>query len=201
MPQDTRSDEELIENLKTGCLDCLRVLYERYKTSIFNYLYHFLGDKHNAEDCTQDVFIHLYQKASLYSPSSKFSSWLYRMAKNLALDTLRRNKVRRAASFDARVEESEAGSETSTGLENFLKSQAPDARETMASEELKQILRKGLLKLNEKDREVILLCDIQGLPHSQVGEILGYPAKTVTVKLYRARQRLAKVLGLTQDDL
>ncbi len=137
----------------------------------------------------------------MYSPSAKFSSWFYRMARNLALDALRRRKIRQTASLDAEAESADADGGVITSLNERIQSAdaLPDA--AMASEELQQLLRQGLLRLNEKDRQIVLLCDIQGLPHKEVAEILGYPTKTVTVKLYRARQRLAQLVGLKKEDL
>ena len=194
MPFEDRPDEELIERVKLGCRNSFQALYDRYKLKLFNYFFHLLGNRESAEDCTQDLFIHLYKKAALYAPRKKFSSWLYAMAKNMAYDVLRKNKVRRAASLDSAVGPDDVSlSEklSSPGL-------APD--KIAESDDLVQMLRGGISLLNEKDREVIVLCDIQELPHQEVAEILGCPAETVAVRLFRARKRLAEILGL-KDEL
>lgn len=190
-----KTNEALIEEVKLGSRTSFEVLYERHKHSIFNYLYRLLGRKELAEDCTQEVFIRVYEKAKLYSPTSKFSSWLYKMAKNSALDALRKNKVRKAASLDDPIE-SEEGSAV---LSDFVESREKDPRSISASSELADWVRCGIAKLPETDRQILILCDIQQLSHKEVGEILGYSAETVTVKLYRARQRLGEILKIEGD--
>ena len=189
------SDEELIEGVQRGSEECFRSLYVRYKLPLFNYLYHFLKERQAAEDCLQDVFIRLYQKAKMYQPSSKFSSWLYQMAKNAALDVLRKSKTHQAASLDAPLKTEESGAT----LTDFIKSGDADPRSLSISKDLASLVHAAIAKLEESDREIIILCDIQRLPHKEVGEIMGYSAETIAVKLYRARQKLAGILKI--EDL
>ena len=187
-----KSDEELIENVKEGCMDSFETLYERYKAKIYNYLYHLIENKQSAEDCTHDVFIHLYKNAAMYSPKAKFSSWLYRMAKNMAFDLLRKSKIRRAVSLDKPLE----SFEDAVPLSELLSNQEISPAKAAESAEIVNLVRAGISRLNDKDKQIVLLCDIEGLSHREVGEILGYPTETITVKLYRARRRLGKILKL-----
>lgn len=184
------TDEQLIEQVKTGSTTAFASLYERHKSHIYNYLYHFFGNKQLAEDCTQDVFIHMHDKAALYNPTSKFSSWLYKMAKNLALDTLRKNKIRQARSLDEIVE----NEDSSVSLYEVLESPTFDARTVAESAEYVELLKKAISMLSDTDRQVVILCDIQEMPYKEVADVLNCPEKSVAVKLFRARQRLAKIL-------
>ncbi len=194
-----RSDEELIESVKKGSEMDFRVLYGRYKRPIYNYLYHFLENRSSAEDCAQDVFLRLYRKASKYDPvEGSFSSWLFRMAKNVALDLLRRNKLRRTQSLDTPLSGDE-GKEFS--LKELVASDAPDVHQNIETEERKLMLEKALWKLSAEDREPLILCDIEGMSHKKAAEILGCVSGTLTVRLFRARQKLAVILGWAKEDV
>ena len=185
-----KTDEELIEGVKSGGMDSFRILYDRYKLKIYNYLYHLLESREQAEDCAHDLFIQLFKKASLYSPKAKFSSWLYCMAKILAFDALRKNKTRRARALDQPVD----SSEDSVLLGELLPDPGPGPEKAAESKEIAGMVRESIAKLNEKDKQIILLCDMQGLSHQEVSEILGDSINTITVRLYRARRRLAEIL-------
>lgn len=187
-----KSDEELIENVKEGCMDSFKTLYERYKTKIYNYLYHLIENKQSAEDCAHDVFIHLYKNAAMYSPKAKFSSWLYRMAKNMAFDFLRKSKIRRAVSLDEPLD----SSEDPVSLSELLSNQDLSPAKAAESAEIVKLVKAGISRLNDKDKQIVLLCDIEGLSHKEAAEILGYTTETITVKLYRARHRLAQILKI-----
>ena len=193
-----QSDEELAEDLKRGSMESFKILYERYKLKIYNYLCHLLGDRSMAEDCTQDLFIQMYHKASLYHPTAKFSSWLYKMAKNIALDAFRKNKIRKSISLDKPLYDEESGV-SSVSLNDLLPAQGQDPALLASNHELAALLEKAISQLSEKDREIIVLCDIQGLPHKEAGDILGCSEQTLTVKLYRARKKLAEILKIKGD--
>lgn len=175
-------------------MESYRVLYDRYKAPLYNFLYQLLRSRESAEDCLQETFIHLYRKARSFRSESKFSTWLYQIARNAGLDEIRRRKLRGHASLDVPPEEGGAVPEPAAPGRD-----APDA--VAASRDLAERLRAGLDRLDPRDREVIALCDIQGLPHEEAGRILGEAAGTVTVRLYRARRRLAAILGMKEDFL
>ena len=201
MNSPSESDEELILKVQQGSEESFRALYDRYKGKIYNFVYHFFGNQSAAEDCTQEIFIRLYRKSSRYSPTAKFSSWLYQMAKNIAIDTLRKNKLRRAESIDAPFG---IGDEETSALGNLLSDPAFDPAKAAQSEEVAGLIRRGIAQLKDSDKQIVLLCDIEGLPHEEAAKILGYATQTLTVKLHRARQRLAEILkieGLFKGDI
>jgi len=189
---ESRSDEELIEAVQRKDAEGLRVIYERYKHKIYSYVLHLLQDSQLAEDCAHDVFIQVYEKASLYKPTAKFSSWLFQIARNKAMDSLRRSKVRRAASLEKPIGD-EAEGDT---LKDLLAGRGLNPAEAAQSAEIVALVRAGLEKLGDTDKQLVLLCDMQGLPHKEVAGILGYSEQTITVKLYRARKRLAQILKI-----
>ena len=189
------SDEELIQGVQRGSEENFRALYDKYKAPLFNYLYRFLGDKQTAEDSLQDVFIRVHQKANMYKPTAKLSSWLYKIAKNAAFDALRKIKTRKASSFEAPID----SAEPEASLGDFIKSTSADPRTQSVSNELAGLVHGAIARLNDGDRELVVLCDIQELSHKEVGEILGFSAGTIAVKLYRVRQKLAEILKIEGD--
>lgn len=179
-------------------MESFEILYERYKSPIFGFLFHLLRDRQTAEDCTHDVFIRLYKKAGHYRAKAKFSTWLYQMARNAAIDLLRMKKLRVSAPLDAPLNELEEGGNT---LADLLSHKGASPDQVVESQEAVQMIRRGILRLNDDDREIITLCDIQGLPHKEAAKVLKMRPGTVTVKLFRARRRLAAILGLKEEYL
>ena len=177
-------------------MDSLRAIYEKYKQLLYNFLYHLLGSHELVEDCIQDVFVHLQEKSRHYKAGTRFSSWLYQVAKNMAYDLMRKNKIRRAVSLDQVVE----SEDSSASVANLVASEE-NIEKTVLNNEQEVLLRKAILALGETDRELITLCDLQGMSYRETGEILGYPEATISTKLYRARKRLAKILKLEDSDV
>ena len=89
-------------------------------------------------------------------------------------------------------------------MSNFLSDPALGPEKVAESKETADWIRQGITKLKDADRQIILLCDMEGLPHEEAARILGYTTQTLTVKLHRARQRLASILkieGYFQGDV
>ena len=192
MSIEPKTDEALIDSLKKdGSMDSFKILYGKYKTKIYHYLYRLLGDRAEAEDCTHEVFIQLYQKAGQYKAGAQFSSWLYTMARNKAFDLLRKRKVRKSVSFDRT-----ADNEDEPSLAGLLSDCGLDPAKAAESKEVSALVQEGIAKLDAMEKQLILLCDLQELSHKEVAEILGYSPETIAVKLYRARGRLAKILKI-----
>jgi len=150
-----------------------------------------MDQRESAEDCTHEVFIRVHNKALLYKPGMKFSPWLYRIARNMAFNALRMQKTRQAVSLQKPV----AGLETAQLLESMIASEEKDPREQLESEELIGLLKAAIAKLSEKDRQVVVLCAIEKMPHKEAADILGWPVARVTLQLHRAKHKLASLLG------
>ena len=129
----------------------------------------------DAEDAVQDGFLRAYQALDRFDPGQTFGAWLNRIVANAALDMARRNKVRSAEE---------------------LSDTAPAAfRDPAESGELKDRLKKALGKLSERSRAVIVLHDVEGFTHAEIGEMLGIPGGTARSDLHHARQKLKGLLG------
>ena len=79
-------DVKLMLKFKAGDRSAFEALLDKYHAPIINFIYRFLGDKTESEDFAQEVFLRIYRSASNYTPQAKFSTWIYRIAKNLALN-------------------------------------------------------------------------------------------------------------------
>ena len=140
-------------------------------------------------DVSQEVFLKLYHCIDSFKGESSFSSWLYRIAKNAALDFLRLEKKHRTLSLDAENEDGEkiiADIPDSSGKN--------DPEKALLHTERKAILYAALDELSDEHKEILLLRDINGYSYEEVGARLGLEAGTVKSRLFRAREALRKKL-------
>jgi RNA polymerase sigma-70 factor (ECF subfamily) len=135
----------------------------------------------DAEDAVQEGFLHAYRALYRFLPDQAFGAWLHRIVANAALDITRRRKVRDA----------EVLSETI----------ASPFRDPAESSELRQRLDVALRGLSGRQRSVIVLHDIEGYKHSEIGKMLGIPEGTARSDLHHARARLRDVLGGIRSEL
>lgn len=135
----------------------------------------------DAEDAVQEGFLHAYRALSRFLPDQAFGAWLHRIVANAALDITRRRKVRDA----------EVLSETI----------ASPFRDPAESSELRRRLDEALRGLSGRQRSVIVLHDIEGYKHSEIGKMLGIPEGTARSDLHHARARLRDVLGGIRSEL
>src|SRR6202142_2974096 len=104
----TRTDIQLMLQGKAGDDESFNLLLQKYRTPLVNFLYRMVRDTATAEDLAQEVFLRVYRARKQYSPSAKFTTWLFRIATNLALNSVRDNRHRQMeVSIDAPLEEDE----------------------------------------------------------------------------------------------
>lgn len=182
------SDAELIEKAREDDIEAFEILFARYKQKIANYVYHFVGEHQLAEDVTQQTFIKVYQNLDKFRAPGKVSAWIYRIAANQAKDELRKIKRRPTVSIHAPVREGEEGAELGDLLED--ERQRPDhlLREKEKLEEVK----KALSEMKPKYKEVLLMCDYEGMSYEEAAEAIGITKTNVSAILCRARKMLAK---------
>jgi RNA polymerase sigma-70 factor (ECF subfamily) len=179
-----RSDDvELMVRLGAGDMAALGVLAERYQDRVLSLSYRFLGDWHQAEDVTQEVFLRLRRAARRYQPQAKFTTWLYRIVYNLSVDQQRRG-ARDAATLGAvEVEGEDAASD-----------------ESAEKAELARRVRDAVGALSERQRRVVILHRYEGLSHTEIGEVTGWSKSAVESLLVRAYENLRKKLAEYQNS-
>ncbi len=182
--QDARRDEELVALARQGRHEAFDELVRRYQAKIYATVYHMTSNKADAEDIVQQAFIKSYRSLKRFQGKSSFYTWVYRIAVNTAINFLKKNKRRAAMSLDDMDQHVELDPDYVE-----LSSRSSPLRET-SLEELKEKLNKALLTLSEKHRTVVVLHDIQGLPHDEIAGITGCSPGTVRSRLFYARRQL-----------
>lgn len=180
------NDEKLVSCYLAGDKKSLEILIERHLKQIYNFIYHYVGDAPGAEDVTQDVFVKVWRKVDKFDENKKFKTWLFSIAKNAALDFLKKKK---AFSFSAFENEA---------WENVLAETLPDAAplpdELLARADLAKLLSEALAELPSPDRGVLLLHHYDQFTFDEAAEILGKPLNTVKSRYRRALIKLRKIL-------
>ena len=179
------SDEKLARQILSGDTAAFEDLMNRYKRSIFTIAYRMMGNYHEAEDITQEVFVTVYNKLYQYDSSKKFGPWIHRIAVNTCISTLRkRNKVV-SISFD----------ETYVPVNELeLNDLYEDPHLIVEQQELKAEIEEALLELPESYRMVLVLRYQLDLKNQEIAEILGVSRENVDVKIHRARKALRKTI-------
>ena len=176
------TDEALVRSVLSGDRDRFELLVERYQTRLVNYLYRMVRNLEEAHDLTQEVFIRVYQALDRYDSQYRFSTWLFRVAQNAAIDVIRR---------------ADEGGEAMVDLE--LPDGQPSALESLQGRELDASIRAAIDTLPWEYRELILLRHYGELAYEEIAEVKAMPLGTVKNKLFRARQMLKQHLLGARD--
>ncbi|MDD5504854.1 MAG: sigma-70 family RNA polymerase sigma factor [Candidatus Omnitrophica bacterium] len=190
-------DESLVLRIKQGDRQAFDEIYQKYKRPILNYIYRFIGSLHSAEELTQEAFVRVYVNIHKYEPKAKFSSWLYRIAGNLARNFLRH------ASYDKRMpvftEPAKSGEQQHISVaENIADNTGRPDKQAQSKEE-QSLVQKAIDQLPEHLKEAVILCDIEGFSYDEASDIMRCRPMTVGSRLSRGRQKLAKLLRYTGD--
>jgi RNA polymerase sigma-70 factor (ECF subfamily) len=183
------ADEELMMRFKGGDSDAMNEIIARHGSALFGFLVRHTGSHDKAEDAYQDVFLKVVRGAKTYKPSAKFTSWLYTIARNVVIDTARRDKYRETESLDEPAYEDGSASrvETTAGAN-------PNPEEVMRGTEMQETLEKAITGLPDEQREVFLLREKSGLPFKEIAKITGAPLNTVKTRMHYALNSLRKAL-------
>lgn len=180
----TLTDGELIETAIGGREDSFEELVRRYQRPITSYVYRMLNDYDAALDVTQEVFIKVYNSLARYSSDYKFSTWLYRISHNAAIDYMRRHSVNEQ-SIEA---ENEDGS-----YQLQLESPRPTPEQDRERSEWRTEIESVVRCLPAVYRELILLRHSQDLSYDEIAEITNLPLGTVKNRLFRAREMMRDI--------
>jgi RNA polymerase sigma-70 factor, ECF subfamily len=180
------TDEELVAAVLQGDRERFGALVERYQSRLVNYLYRLLRSADDAHDLAQEVLIKVYQVLDRYDPQYKFSTWLFRIAQNAAIDQIRR---RRLKVVSMRLED-EGGEERDWDLPAPQRGPYGDLRNV----ERGKAIQVAIDALPWEYRELILLRHFGELPYDEIARLKQMPLGTVKNKLFRGRQMLKERL-------
>ena len=183
----TRSDVQLMLDVKAGDEQSFGLLLQRYRTPLVNFLYRMVRSREQAEDLAQEVFIRVYRAREEYVPSAKFTTWLFRIATNLALNSLRDHRHEKLQiSMDAPVTTAEDGDERPFEVAD----KHPTIEQELLEEDRRKMIRHAVEKLPEKQRAAVLLHKYQELDYSEIAKILSCSESALKSLLFRAYEAL-----------
>ena len=184
MPHDV--DDSLMLQCASGDRNAFTQLMNRYKQSVYTFIISKTGDRDNAADLTQDVFIKLFHAVKSYKPNSRFTSLLFRIAQNVVIDSIRAKK--RASILS--INRMEGAAELT--VPNLETDGNPAA--AMESQELHGIIHQALQELPEEQRTAFMLCQYQGMRYKEIAAIQDCPVGTVKSRINKAVVHIRQIL-------
>jgi RNA polymerase sigma-70 factor (ECF subfamily) len=192
-PLGRSSDEDLMKRTQLGDKSAFEILYERYSQSVLSYLYRMLGNLEDVESIGQEVFLRAFRFAPTYKYPQKFSTWLFTITRNLAINQSRRRK----RSPIRNITELNLDGIDISGDPYQVAARATDDLEKQ--EEIATVL-KALDGLPTDQKEVIVLGVFQDLSYAEMEEITGTKAVTLRSRMFHGLKRLAKQIGGTGEE-
>lgn len=181
-----RTDVQLMLDVKAGDDQSFELLLRKYRIPLVNFLYRMVRDTAVAEDLAQEVFLRVYRAREDYAPSAKFTTWMFRIATNLALNSVRDNRHRQLEiSMDQPVD---SGEEEIPALE--VPDRAPNVEQHLVARSRAEMVVKAIHALPEKQRAAVLLHKYQELDYDEIARVLECSESALKSLLFRAYETL-----------
>ena len=186
-------DATLVEKCRQGDSDAMERLIIKYQDRIYNVILRICANNDDAAELTQETFVKVIENIDRFQGRSSFYTWAFRIAVNLTLNFRRRNNKLAVRSLEAQDKD---GSESrKLLLRDFLKDDsASDPARLAQSNELCEIAVKALMRLDDAQRTVVVLRDIEGMNYAQIAGVLNIQLGTVRSRLSRARSHLRDIM-------
>lgn len=179
MANDSKTDEELVAIIREGESELYSLIMRRYKIKLSNYLKRFLNDHDEADDVLQNIFIKVYNNLHGFDIDKKFSSWIYRIAHNEALNFVKKYQKEKTPIED---------------IEYKLIDENSDVSDDMDKQLLKGKIEKYLDRIKTKYREPIVLFYFEEKSYKEIGDILRIPVSTVGTLITRGKKMLSQII-------
>jgi RNA polymerase sigma-70 factor (ECF subfamily) len=186
------TDARLVERLVARDERAFNALVRAYERRVFSVALRMLGNRAEAEDLAQEVFVQIFKAIGTFRGESKLSTWIYRIAINLAKNRGKYLRVRHTDAHDEIDAADERGSSGQDKRENVARVERPD--EMMAGMEVEQVVRRAIQELEPSFRECLVLRDVEDLSYGEIGEITGLLEGTVKSRIHRARAQLKELV-------
>ncbi len=181
-----RSDVQLMLDVKAGDDASFELLLRKYRIPLVNFLYRMVRDQAAAEDLAQEVFLRVYRARKQYAPNAKFTTWLFRIATNLALNALRDGRYRQMeVSLDHSANTGEEGQPAMD-----LPARAASVEQQLIARDRAVVIRRAIYALPEKQRAAVLLHKYQELDYGEIARILECSESALKSLLFRAYETL-----------
>ena len=189
MQPSEHTDLQLVQRLPAGDDDAFDELMRRYRLPVVNFVYRLLGSADEADDIAQEVFVRLYRNAGSYRPPTKFSTWLFSVARNASMDRLRWRKRHPQELLEAMEEASGVTSAVAPG----------GVGEEVHAREIGRQVAVAVGALPEDQRTALVLAEYHGLAYEEIAQIMNCSLKSVEARLYRAKRTLRKRLQFLRE--
>jgi RNA polymerase sigma-70 factor, ECF subfamily len=198
-PRDLKAatDQEVVAAATAGEEAAYRELVRRYERPVFSLIYRMVRNRELAEDLSQETFIKVLNALASYRPEYKFSSWVFKIANNAAIDHLRRRELD-TLSLEGSPHADTAEKIEATALQ--IGEKAESALDAVANKELGTEIEQAIARLRPEYRTCILLRHVDGRPYEEIAEILNLPLGTVKTYIHRARNELRIALAHLKEE-
>jgi RNA polymerase sigma-70 factor (ECF subfamily) len=196
MPRANLPDADVVALALEGREAAHRELIARYERPVFSLVFRMVRDRELAEDLTQDAFVKVLSHLDRYRPDFKFSSWLFKIANNVAIDHLRRRQLDTVSMDGSRHAVTQDAVESS----RFdVADDAENALDEMQAKELGSAIERAIARLRPEYRSCILLRHVEGRSYEEIATTLDLPLGTVKTYIHRARHELRRALEHTRE--
>ena len=186
------TDHDLVALARSGSEKAYRELLDRYQRPVFSLIYRMVRDRELAEDLAQETFVKVFNHIESFNPSYKFSSWIFKIASNLTIDSLRKKDLK-TISLDGSRHAETADEVEATRI--TVESPDENPEEFLEAKELGQEIERAIGLLRPEYRTAILLRHVEGRPYEEIAEIMSIPLGTVKNYIHRARGELRETLA------
>ncbi|MBI2537085.1 MAG: sigma-70 family RNA polymerase sigma factor [Gemmatimonadetes bacterium] len=186
------TDQAVVQRARGGQESAYRELLHRYQGPVFSLIYRMVRDRELAEDLAQEAFVKALNALDSYRPEFKFSSWMFKIANNAAIDHLRRRQLD-TLSLDGAPGATTPRQMEETSIQLSDKGETP--LQAVEARELGSAIEQAIGKLRPEYRACIILRHIEDRPYEEIAEILDLPLGTVKTYIHRARAELKEMLG------
>jgi RNA polymerase sigma-70 factor (ECF subfamily) len=180
--------EELMIRISEGDEDAFEILVNRHQTPVLNLIYRFIGDRTQAKDLAQEVFLRVWQASKSYKPKAKFTTWIYRITANLCFNELKSSRRKKWFQFL----QSDGDHEIRT--EENLPDRSPSPEDLLLAKERSLQISDVLQSLPENQRMAIILKRYDDLSYEEIAKVLGCSVSAVESLLVRAKRNLQEKL-------
>ncbi|MDD2284930.1 MAG: RNA polymerase sigma factor [Paludibacter sp.] len=179
------TETDIIHNIKNGDTDAFKLLVDKHQSMVFRTVMGFVHVKEDAEDLTQEIFITVFQSLDYFQGKAEFATWLYRIAVNISLNYVKKNRIRKLFNF---AEEK---------LQPIFNQQdkCVNPEEQIIRSEIEDLIRKAIDQLTEKQRTAFILSKYNELPQKKIASIMQISEGAVEQHLQRAKIKLQKKLS------
>jgi len=171
------SDNQLMLDVKSGEIDKLGLLFEKYKNALYSYFYRIIRSKQASEDLVQDVFFRILKYKTGFTGYGKFTTWMYHIAHNVYADFYKKNKKMQITEDVSQLKMEDPYSADKGTFDN----------------ERQYLLSKAFHLIGTEQREILILSKYQGLKYKEIGEVLGCSEGAVKVRVFRALMDLKEI--------